>query len=82
MKKDVFYRVAKGDFILDKQTPFCKNQVLEINLYLVFTIVIKFLFPVTIDSFVANLIMEKLWEAIEPHLARTVTFFPLNIKTK
>ena len=33
VKKNVFYRVTKGDFLIAKGIPFCKNQFPDVNLY-------------------------------------------------
>ena len=41
MKKNAFYRVTKGDLLLSKGTPFCKNKFPDINFHLIFSIVIK-----------------------------------------
>ena len=73
VKKNVFYRVTKGDLLIEKEIHFCKNQLPDVNLYLIFSLVIS-LFPVSINSCVVNLIMEKLWEALDPDLVQTVIF--------
>ena len=70
MKKNVFYRVTNGDLLIEKVIPFFKNQLPDINLYLIFSLVIT----VSINSSVTNLIMEKLWEPIDPDPTQTVTF--------
>ena len=74
MKKNVFYRLTKGDFLIERGIPFCKNQLPDVNLYLIFSPVITFYFQSLFSSSVANLMMAKLWEAIDPDLAQTVTF--------
>ena len=74
VKKNAFYRVTKGDLLIEKGIRFCKSQLPDVNLYLIFFTRDNSLFPVSIESSVANLIMEKLWEAIDPDLAQTVTF--------
>ena len=80
MKKNLFYRVTTDDLLLDKGTQFWKDQFPNINLHLIFSIGIKVNFKSLLTA--SLLIMERLWEAIDPDLPQTVTFFPLNSKTK
>ena len=44
MKMNIFYRVTKGELLIEKGTPFCKDQFPDINLYIVFSIVIAVYF--------------------------------------
>ena len=58
MKKKVFYRETKGDLVIEKRRP---------------------KFPDLIFTFFhrdngGNLIMGKLWKAVDPAVAHTVTF--------
>ena len=44
MKKNVFYRVTEGDLLIEKGIHFCKNQLPDVNLYLIFSLVTTFYF--------------------------------------
>ena len=68
MKKKVFYRETKGDLVIEKRRPKFPD--------LIFTFFHSDngLILVTINSSVGNLIMGKLWKAVDPAVAHTVTF--------
>ena len=44
VKKNAFYRVTKGDLLIEKGIRFCKSQLPDVNLYLIFSHVITVYF--------------------------------------
>ena len=44
VKKNAFYRVTKGDLLIEKGIRFCKSQLPDVNLYLIFSLVITVYF--------------------------------------